>query len=228
MARLFDPQSPWIPIAQGEVALVRGDVQAAARAWQEATRVDPECATGWVFLARVDRLRGKVEAAAGHYRKARSLGYGWQAWAGEIDSWMHAGKPERAREVLSEWKEEASLPHAEAAERGLRRLRLGDPEGASRDLLPAVRARPESLGAVRSWVTAVLECDDRRAALREVDALQALAPTATAPLWASAILGDAEGDQTRVSAALKAWQSIAPEDEALQTLRRAIKSGGKK
>ncbi len=226
MARLFDPRSPWIPIAQGEVALVRGDVRAAAIAWQEATRVDPSCATAWLYRARVDRLQGRPEAAAGHYHKARELEHGWQAWAGEIDAWLHAGHRDQAAAVLAEWNAEATLLSAAAAERGHRRLQLGDPEGAAADLVLAVRAHPDDLGAVRRWVAAVLQCADQGPALAEVDRLQMLAPLATAPLWASAVLGDHAGDASRVSAALKQWAALAPDDATLRILREDILEGG--
>jgi tetratricopeptide (TPR) repeat protein len=226
MARVFDPDSPYIPMAIGEVALVGGDTEAAGAAWQEATRVDPGCAQAWMYRARIERLGGRTINAAGHYGRARELGHGWQAWAGEIDAWLHAKQRAEAAAVISEWTGLEGLSPTAAAERGQRRLRMGDPEGAAADLYPAAEARAEDQGAVSRWVAAVLLLEDRSAAMVQLDALAARAPGATAPLWASAVLGDAEGDSVRVRAALKAWSDLDPEDEALHRLRVALGTGG--
>ena len=226
MARVFDPDSPYIPMAIGEVALVRGDTEAAGTAWQEATRVDPDCSQAWMFRARIDRLGGRTINAAGHYGRARALGHGWQAWAGEIDAWLHAKQRAEAAGVLAEWTGLTGLHPTAAAERGQRRLRMGDPEGAAADLYPAAEARSEDQGAVSRWVAAVLLLEDRSAAMVQLDVLAARAPGATAPLWASAVLGDAEGDSARVEAALQAWSDLDPEDEALHRLQGALGTGG--
>ncbi len=225
IARVFDPLSAWIPIAQGEVALVRGDVQAAAAAWEEATRVDPECGAGWLFRARVDRFQGRPAAAAGHYRRARELGVGWKAWAGEIDALVRAEQRNRAAEVMAQWALRADISAMESAERGQRRLLFGDHEGAGADLLPAVRSRPEDMGAVRRWVSVVLQWKDVSPALEQVDAIQANTQGSEALFWASAVLGDAAGDDGRVSTALEAWSEIDPEDEDLHALRKMLGEG---
>jgi len=225
IARVFDPASPWIALAQGEVALVRGDVDGAATAWEEATRIGPECSAAWMHRARVERLRGNAVLAASHYARAYTLGREWQALAGEFDVWLHAGQRDRATQVLADWTAQGALEPRVAAERGGRRLRMGDPEGAAKDLLLMVQERPENKEVVRRWVAAVLLCKSGASALTQLDRLREWAPEAVALLWATAVLADAAGDSGRVAAALSAWTTLAPADEDLQDLRRLLSEG---
>ncbi len=225
MARVFDPKSPHIPIALGEVALVGGDRQAAAAAWLEATRVDPACAKAWMYRARISRLSGAGDVAVAHYGRARVLGYGWQAWAGEIDAWLHAGNRPEALRVMTQWLAVAELSPQASAERGQRRLILGDADGAATDLYVGVWARPEDHGRIRRWTSAVLMLDDRSAGVSQAEALRARAPDATAPLWALAILADSQGDEVRLQGAIEAWRALAPQDERLVALLKLVESG---
>ena len=225
MARVFDPNSPELPIALGEVALVGGDREAAAAAWLEATRIDPESGKAWMYRARISRLAGDAAVAAAHYGRARALDYGWQAWAGEIDARLHAGDRPEALRVMALWSAVMELPPEASAERGHRRLLLGDAEGAAADLYLDVWQRPEDHARIRRWTSAVLLLSDRSPRIAEAEALRARAPEATAPLWALAVLADAEGDQARFEGAIAAWRALAPDDEHLAALLKLIESG---
>lgn len=225
MARVFDPRSSSIPIALGEVALVERDLEAASVAWTEATRVDPSSAKAWLYRARIERLQGRPAEAAAHYRRARDLESSWQAFAGQIDALMLAKQRAEAQAVMAEWVALGELSAAELAERGQRRLRLGDSEGAAADLFRAVEVRPEDHGAVGRWVAAVLLLEERSGVVAQLKRLRELAPGATAPLWACAVIAHAEGDTPQVQSALRAWAAIAPQDAALDTLKRTLLAG---
>ena len=55
IAAMFDPLTPWVPIAIGDVYLMAGDVTQARNAWEQATDLDPDCSDAWMRRARAAR-----------------------------------------------------------------------------------------------------------------------------------------------------------------------------
>ena len=122
--------------------LEKGDLERALADLDAALRLDPEDAEAWNMRAIVEAERGNYERALRDIERAIELGHP-SGFVNRANILERAG---RLREAL------ASLDRAIAdrpgdplilAKRGLLRERLGDPEGARRDLREAWRRRRE-------------------------------------------------------------------------------------
>lgn len=214
MARVFDPKSGSIPIAMGKVHLVGGDIDKARSVWEEAVRVAPDSAEAWVNLARADRLTGDLSAAAKHYRAAIAAHYGWAAHAGLIDVLERAADVPGAKIALARWVESGSTDPVALAERGQRRLRLGDAEGARQDLAVTAAARPEEMAVMVRWVEATRASGRYGSTLDQLWQMHRSAPRVEAPLWALSVLSHEVGALDWQVSTLNAWIALAPANQA--------------
>ncbi len=94
---------------RGLIALERGDVGAAKRSFEEATRLDASLPSGWLGLGNAARAAGSFDEAVSHYERAGALA---------------AGDPEVAASLAAAKKKEALVVSALPSTKPLSRSTL--------------------------------------------------------------------------------------------------------
>jgi len=213
-ARRFDPTSPWIPVAQGDVALAQGQIPEARAAWTEATRLDPACHGAWMRLARVQRVGGDLEQSVDSYRQAVATGEGWHARAELVELLDLLDRGEEARQAVTDWAQAAEATPREALRaRAEARWATGDLEGAFQDLDAYIEDRPEDLPALDSYLLLAMQLGHRGRALQRLDAVRVALPADEGVLRRQVAYLDEIGHLPRLLRALDALrEALAAQD----------------
>lgn len=138
-------------IQQGQAALSQGDLEAAAKAADQAVRIAPEEASAHALAALVAERKGDSAAAGKHYRRAVDLEPRQGAMANNYGTWLCSNG--RAQESL-EWFDRAladpgyRTPAIAMANSGACAADAGQDARSERYLMGALELDPENLVAL--------------------------------------------------------------------------------
>ena len=197
------PRSGWMRVWRGELRRRLGDNAGSLADFDEGLRLDPDYEMGYAWRGGARRALGRLEEAVADLDIGAALdpAYAWSfaerslaqralgrlgpalrdlEAAARLDSkYVWCARPQNNPEAVAQLDAAVKIMPGDAwawAWRGETRLRLGDAEGAARDLRRATALGPK-LGWPRAWLGQALALAGRSAeAMRAFNAAVALDP----------------------------------------------------